>query len=86
MSRENTLLERVCKKSQEFCDENGYGFMAPSFGDSGCEIHDGKEYVILRNTTNILSVWLVENGDKLSPVDDEDLPESIQEELSYCNA
>jgi hypothetical protein len=60
--------------------------MEPSMGNSGCEKQEGNEYVVLRNTTEILSVWLVENGDKLSPVDHEDFPESLQEELCCCNA
>ena len=86
MNREDALLDKAYKNSRKFADENGYGFMEPSMGNSGCEKHEGNEYVVLRNTTEILSVWLVENGDKISPVDDEDLPESLQEELSYCNA
>jgi hypothetical protein len=56
--------------------------LEPSFDNSGSEIHEGKEYVVLRNTTEILSVWLVKNGGELSPVDDGDLPKDLQEELS----
>ena len=62
MAREDYLLNKACKLSQEYADENGYAIMQPSLGNSGCEIHEGKEYVVLRNTTEILSVWLVENG------------------------
>jgi len=82
MTRENALLEKAVRKSRKYSEENGYGFYIPSMDNSGCENHDGKEYVVLRNTTEILSVWLVENGDRLSPVDHEDLPEELQEEFS----
>ena len=82
MDRFDALLEKACRKSRKFADENGYGYLSPSLDNSGCEDHDGKEYIVLRNNTDILSVWLVENGDELSPVDHEDLPESLQEELS----
>jgi len=82
MDREFALVDKAIKKSREFCEDNGYGFMIPSVDNSGCENYEGKEYVVLRNTTDILSVWLVGNGDKLSPVDYEDLPESLQEDFS----
>jgi len=77
------LIEKACSESRKFADENGFGYLNPSLDNCTCESHDGKEYVVLRNKIEILSVWLVENGDKLSPVEDhEDLPESLQEE--YC--
>jgi hypothetical protein len=34
------------------------------------------------STTNILSVWLVENGGDLSPVDHEDYPNDLLAEIS----
>jgi len=81
MNREDALLNKAVRASRKYCEENGYGFMIPSLDNSGCENYDGKEYVVLRNTTDILSVWLVEDGDKLASVDDiEDYPESLQEE------
>jgi len=79
------LIESAFRKYQKFCEENGYGVMHCSRDDSGCENHEGKEYVILRNTTQILSVWLVKDGDKLSRVDDEDLPKSLLEEICYTS-
>ena len=75
MSRENDLLKVACRKNPEYAD-------VPSFGYSGCENHNGEEYVVLRNNTKILSVWLVGYGDELSLVDYENLPESLQKEYT----
>ena len=77
MSRENALLDKACKKARKYADENGYIFMAPSLGNSGCENHGGEEYVVLRDTTDILSVWLVGNKDKISLVAHEDYPKDL---------
>jgi hypothetical protein len=82
MTREDALLDRAMKKCLKYCEENGYGFYAPSIGNSGCENHGGKEYVVLRDTTDILSVWLVGNGGELTLVEDhEDLPKSLRKEF-----
>ena len=75
MSRKDNLLKAACRKIHEYAD-------IPSLGCSGCENHNGEEYVVLRNNTKILSVWLVGYGDELSLVDYENLPESLQEEYT----
>lgn len=82
MDREEILLERVLRRSRKLAEENGYSFIQPILNYSGCENHDGKEYVVLRNTSELLSVWLVEVGGKLTPVDFEDYPEDLLEEMS----
>jgi hypothetical protein len=82
MNREDLLLEKAGKKAQKFADDNGYGFMQHSLGNSGCENHGGKEYVVLRNTTDILSLWLVDNEDKLHLVDHKDYPDDLLAELN----
>ena len=82
MNYEHILLDKAYRKSRKFANENGFVFLEPSMNNSGCENHDGKEYVVLRNNYKVLSVWLVGNEDKLSLVDYEDYPESLQEELS----
>ena len=84
MKEDKFLLDKAYRKYRKLCDENGCGFMQHSANNSGCENHDGKEYVVLRNTTNILSVWLVELGGKLISVDIEDFPNSLQEEYALA--
>ena len=85
MSRGNFLLNKAYRNYRKWCDDNGYAFMQHSIDNSGCENHEGKEYVILRNNSDILSVWLVGDGDRLSSIDYEDYPESLQKEFDYCN-
>ena len=75
MSREKFLLDKACEKAGKFA-------MIPSMGNSGCENHDGKEYVVLRNRSDILSVWLVNNGADISLVEPADYPDDLLAELS----
>jgi hypothetical protein len=81
MSRESILLDQAIKKAWKWADDRGYGFCAPSLGNSDCENHNGNEYVVLRHTDKIHSVWLVEGG-KISLVDEADYPEDLLEEMS----
>ena len=75
MNREDILIKAACKKAGEFAK-------CPSRGNSGLENHYGKEYVVLRNTSDLLSVWLVEIGEELSLVEPTDYPDELAAELS----
>jgi hypothetical protein len=81
MSREDVLLDRAIQKAQKWTDDRGYGWTAPSSYNSGCENHNGNEYVVLRFTDKIHSVWLVV-GETISLVDEADYPEDLLEEMS----
>lgn len=78
----DALIDKAYKKSRKFADENGYGFYEPSMNNSGCENYEGKEYIVFRNCSGLLSVWLVENGGEINLVDHEDYPDDLLAEIS----
>jgi len=74
------LIEKAIEKYRKYSEENGYGFMAPSLGNCGIEDYEEKEYVVIRNNSELLSVWLIEDGELSLIEDEEDMPSELLQE------